>query len=172
MADVKLDGPIETLVIEDNKDDAFSVKQMLETCKVADFRVRTAISLATGLDELAKAETHVVMLDLHLPDAQGVDLVRTIKAAAPNIGVIVVTGWPADEIRAEVKAAGADAVLSKPVDGASLALRLQYAVLYHRTGAQQFKEAVEATLSKLGTAIDNLAAHVTESGRVLKLFKR
>lgn len=169
MNDVKLDGPIETLVVEDNKDDAQSVKRVLESHEVADFRVRSASTLKQGKEELRRAPAHVVMLDLHLPDAQGVDLVKEIKEAAPDVCVIVVTGWPANEIRAEAKAAGAAAVLQKPVDPSTLAMRLQYAVLYHRTGAREFKEAVESTLSRLGTAIGDLAQCLSDSGRLLKM---
>jgi CheY-like chemotaxis protein len=160
---IKIEGAIETLVIEDNRDDAYSVKRVLESCETADFKVRAVHTLAAGLKELKRGTTNVVLLDLHLSDAQGTDLVKAIKDAAPNIGLIVVTGWPIDEIKEEVKAAGADAVLSKPVDPSTLAIRLQYSVLYHRTGAAQFREVIERTLNKLGEAIGDLAIRATQN---------
>jgi hypothetical protein len=45
-------------------------------------------------------------------------------------------------------------------------MRLQFSVLYHRSGSAQLREAIEATLSRLGDAIANLAEHVTESGKL------
>lgn len=64
-----------------------------------------------GADEIG-----AVVLDLRLPDSDGLDLLRTIKHAAPNCPVILITayGWPG--LRAEAVSAGAYCVLDKPFD--------------------------------------------------------
>jgi DNA-binding response OmpR family regulator len=168
MSTMQVDGPMNALVVEDRRDDAMSVVMMLSSRPEADFRVRSASTLAEARPILRdRADpVDVVILDLPLPDAQGVDLVKTVKEDSPHVGVIVVTGWPIDDMREDLKDAGAEAVLSKPVEPDELARRLQYSVLWHRTGAERFRAAVENTLSRFGDVIDDLERHITDSGRM------
>ncbi len=62
-----------------------------------------------------------VVLDLRLPDSQGLDLLKAIKRQAPTSPVILITayGWPG--LKAEAVAAGAYCVLDKPFDVERLA---------------------------------------------------
>ncbi len=86
------------------------------------------VEAATGREALlALAEVDAVLLDLTLPDGDGVHLCRRIRAAGP-LPVIMVTGRSAsDQVVAGLEA-GADDYVSKPVVGRELAARV-HAVL-------------------------------------------
>ncbi len=151
---------INTLIVEDSADYADTLEMALATRKEADFVVTKVATLAGAKAVLARQEMDVVILDLHLPDAAGIDLVKAVKEASSN-PVIVLTGW-GDVDTDAAKAAGADEVLMKPIDPAVLCRKLHYSVVYHRN--IQIRDLVEASMSQLGQAIKNLAATVTESG--------
>ncbi|MCC6260463.1 MAG: response regulator [Anaerolineales bacterium] len=66
---------------------------------------------------LDKAEPTLVILDIHLPFASGVDILEVIRKRYPNTVVVVVT---ADFIKAKTVTGKADHVLIKPVSVARL----------------------------------------------------
>jgi serine phosphatase RsbU (regulator of sigma subunit) len=117
---------VRALLLEDDDGDAFLVEELLleANAPVQLERVRT----------LAEARPHVswaqcVLLDLGLPDADGLSALQTILELAPSAAVIVLTGL-ADESRgAEAVAMGAQDYLVKgQVDGQLLARAVRYAV--------------------------------------------
>ena len=57
------------------------------------YNVLTADDATNGLKILSKEEVSIVMSDVNLPDANGIELVEIIKAKYPNIEVIVLTGY-------------------------------------------------------------------------------
>ncbi|MEN1681102.1 MAG: response regulator transcription factor [Planctomycetota bacterium] len=62
--------------------------------------VGEASDLATGLEVVREHDPDVVMLELNLPDAHGLDLLRTVAAGCPNVALLVVSGFDGAE-RAE-----------------------------------------------------------------------
>ncbi len=73
-----------------------------------------ALTLLRGLDEAMRPE--VVLLDVTLPDRDGIELVSDVHAASPGAKVALFTGWSDAETLARAGAAGADAVFSKDGD--------------------------------------------------------
>ena len=88
-------------------------------------RTRTAGSVAEAL-RVAREETPAVaLLDLTLPDGDGLEIVRTLSAEGRAPGVAVaLTGHDDPETEARCLAAGCRAVLVKPVRPATLIARL------------------------------------------------
>ncbi len=87
---------------------------------------RLAQSLGAALAELAREPVpDLVLLDLTLPDAQGTQGVQRLRAAAPEIPVLVVSAAPAPEVVADLIAAGAAGFMPKEEDGATLAAALR-----------------------------------------------
>ncbi|TKJ31284.1 MAG: histidine kinase [Chloroflexi bacterium B3_Chlor] len=123
------DKAISILLIEDNPDDVRLVREMLARAEGARFHLECADRLSTGLSVLAADEIDVVLLDLWLPDSQGLDTLGNVLAEAPQLPVVVLTSM--DDTATAVKAVrdGAQDYLVKgQVDSNLLARCIQYAI--------------------------------------------
>ncbi|GGX73377.1 response regulator [Massilia dura] len=111
------------LVVEDHPTIARQVVQFLDGLKwQTDHAATGALAI-----ELATRESYdVVLLDLNLPDMDGLDVCRAIKARAPrNVPVLMLTARDAFEDKARGFHGGADDYLTKPFDLRELALRCE-----------------------------------------------
>ncbi|NYE49355.1 serine phosphatase RsbU (regulator of sigma subunit) [Spinactinospora alkalitolerans] len=133
---------VEILLIEDDPQDAFLVEELL-----AD----TALSAhITWFSTLHEAREHLpsfrgcVLLDLNLPDAGGMELLREVLTSAESAAVVVLTGFDDEHEGVAAVAAGAQDYLVKGhVDGSLLARSLRYSVERQRSdeNARQLREA-------------------------------
>ncbi len=110
------------LVIEDSR---FASEALRLLCIRSGARVRRADSLGAARRHLSSYRPSVVIVDLGLPDGDGLDLIRTLSEARPRIGAILASSGQ-DGLAEAALAAGADGFLPKPLT--SLA-RFQQAVL-------------------------------------------
>jgi CheY-like chemotaxis protein len=79
------------LVIEDDEVEQVKIEGMLKA-SILHIDVRTQGSGAGALDELARFRPDLVVLDLHLPDMPGLQLLALMKAAWPRLPVLVYSG--------------------------------------------------------------------------------
>ena len=88
--------------------------------------------VARSVDEaktLVSEGVACVLLDLGLPDAEGLDALEGVLAAAPDVAVVVLTGRAESDLALRAVAAGAQDYLTKDmVDAASLTRSIRYAV--------------------------------------------
>lgn len=77
-------------------------------------------TVASGMERLADGPTHVV-LDLHLPDGRGTDVLRTIRAGRMPIRVAVTTGALDPDLIAEAESLAPDRTFQKPYRAADIA---------------------------------------------------
>jgi PAS domain S-box-containing protein len=90
--------------------------------------------LATGIDRIAKDNIDVVLLDLSLPDAAGIEAVVGIRAAAPSVPVVVLTGIDDEQLALSAMHSGAQDYLVKgDVDSRLLVRSIRYAIERTRT---------------------------------------
>jgi signal transduction histidine kinase len=109
------ESPIRILLVEDDLQDALLVTRRLERelgslDRVTLDRVGT---LEEGIDVLGKRETDAVLLDLHLPDSAGTDTVRRLRAADPQVPIVVFTSAGEREVPVRALKAGAQDYLGK-----------------------------------------------------------
>jgi CheY-like chemotaxis protein len=97
------------LLIEDNPADLRLVTELLEEAAPGRFHVEPARRLAEGLAALEAGSFAAVILDLSLPDADGVAAIGTLRQAAPSTPVIVLSGMLGDEVWRAAAAQGASA---------------------------------------------------------------
>ena len=103
------------LVVEDEPVDAWMVRRDLMRAGDDDarFEVRHVTTLAEGLAQLARGPVDVLLLDLGLPDSEGVDTVLRFRTRAPQLPLVVLTGSGDAELASRTLAAGADGHLRK-----------------------------------------------------------
>jgi len=83
---------IEILLIEDNPGDARLIKEYLTAEKNITFNLQTCEKLAQGIDIVESEYIDVVLLDLKLPDSEGLNTFQKMFAAAPHVPIIVLSG--------------------------------------------------------------------------------
>ena len=76
---------------------------------------RVAEDGKTALDVMERDPFDVVLLDLRMPDIDGMDILKTIKNRWPDCEVVVITGYPSIESAKQAVKLGAFDYLAKPV---------------------------------------------------------
>ena len=125
---------ITILLIEDNRADARLIQEALlettrETPEVALFKLSITDRLAEGLRILARGKVDVVLLDLSLPDSEGLNTLLAISKKAPALPVIVMTGLDDQAVTVGALQAGAQDYLVKGEFDRNLLTRaIRYAI--------------------------------------------
>jgi PAS domain S-box-containing protein len=112
--EARLDG-ITTLVVDDNHDAGDSLAQVLSLLGA---EVRVARDGREALDTFAAFQPRVVLLDIGMPDMNGYEVARAIRARYPKAGttLVALTGWGQEDDRRRAKEAGFDHHLVKPAE--------------------------------------------------------
>jgi DNA-binding response OmpR family regulator len=126
---------VEVLMIEDDEEDALLLQETLSEAGARGFEVAHVDRLSTGLEMLAAeaVDVDVVLLDLNLPDGQGLDTLMRAHGQAPNVPIIVLTGTDDKVLAVRAVQAGAQDYLVKgQVDSNLLVRSIRYAIERHR----------------------------------------
>jgi two-component system KDP operon response regulator KdpE len=149
------------LVVEDDE----QMRRYLRTTLVGhDFRVVEAGTLHDGVARATQSVPALVLLDLGLPDGDGIDLVRSLRAwTATPIIVLSARGREDDKVAA--LDAGADDYLTKPFGVAELLARIRAALRRARGAASSDDAVLEAGPYR----IDQTRHEVTVDGAPVRL---
>ncbi|MFE7776362.1 PP2C family protein-serine/threonine phosphatase [Streptomyces sp. NPDC057445] len=125
------DSAVSILLVEDDDGDALLVEELLRDSGLRALLTR-ARSLTQAQEQLGAPKgtpVQCVLLDLHLPDAQGLDVVQRVLAKAPGAAVVVLTGIAEEGMGLSAVAAGAQDYLIKGVfEPTVLGRSIRYAV--------------------------------------------
>jgi signal transduction histidine kinase len=123
--------PVRVLLVEDNPGDADLVREYVASAGLPPVALEHAERLTDAVARLGDGGIDVVLLDLSLPDAGGIDALQRVRAAAPTVPVVVLTGAD-EELGERALGAGAQDYLRKgDVHGAVLGRALRYAMQRH-----------------------------------------
>jgi len=111
------------LLLVDDEEDLRSSLQ--ETLELSHYHVATAASAMRAKDAMENAKFDVAILDIRLPDGSGLDLLRELKEADPDVGVILITGYSEVESAVQAIEMGADDFLKKPFEPSELVVRVK-----------------------------------------------
>lgn len=125
------------LLIEDNEDHVRLLRQSLATSELTSFELHTAADLAHGLERLQDGGIDLILLDLTLPDSDGLETFIRVLEAAPDLPLIVLSGLNDVALAIETVQLGAQDYLVKGhVDNHLLVRSLQYALERKRAQRQ------------------------------------
>jgi len=125
---------INVLLVEDNPADARLVRELFVEIEASEFELSHADTLSTALDALDNYEFDVMLLDLSLPDAQGLHAVKNILQVTPQLPIVVLSGIDDADLSLQAVQAGAQDYLVKGHgDGNLLSRALHYAIERKRT---------------------------------------
>jgi signal transduction histidine kinase len=147
--------PLRVLLIEDNPDDADLLRENLADSRGERVALTAVETLAEGFAHLERGAADLLLLDLSLPDSQGLETVTRALAHAPRLPIIVLTGLDDDALGVQAIHAGAQDYLAKgQVNGTLLRRSMHYAIERHRLLADRTDDAqVFAALVRVGEAL-------------------
>jgi signal transduction histidine kinase len=124
---------LHVLLVEDNAGDARLLREMFSTEKPGSFELTHLLRMSEAVIHLGKGGVDVVLLDMGLPDAHGLDTVRQAHALAPSIPLIVLTGLDDEALAAEAMKEGAqDYLIKGQIENRALPRALRHAIERHR----------------------------------------
>lgn len=147
------------LVVEDDK----PIRNLITTTlKAHEYRYLTAQNGETAILECSSNNPDIVLLDLGLPDMDGVEVIKKVRTWS-NVPIIVISARSDDTDKIEALDAGADDYLTKPFSVEELLARLR--VTQRRLAAMQSDSSGESTFINGNLRIDYAAgcAHLGET---------
>ena len=140
---------VRVLLVEDDPGDRRLVQEMLSDAGEAAV-VTSCTRLEEAIDPVTRGLADLVLLDLSLPDSWGVEGVRRLRAAAPDVPVVVLSGNSDKQVALEAVQAGAQDYLNKnAVDSDSLTRAMRYAVERQRAERRLVRMALSDPLTGL-----------------------
>jgi signal transduction histidine kinase len=129
MSRVSNGQPINVLLVEDDPDDVLLFRESLSRYNEAPFTIEHVDRLSSGLERIRRNGFDIAVLDLSLPDSEGMETLRRFLNGAPNRPTVVLTGLEDIDIGTKAIAAGAQDYLYKGrFDGDLLGRTLLYAM--------------------------------------------
>ncbi len=114
------------LVVDDEREIRETLQEFLAE---KGYHVRGVADGAAAITAVAADAPDVVLLDIQMPGLGGVDALAAIRAVAPDVKVIMVSGNPSDELARRALAFGAFDYVTKPIDLTYLERSLETAIM-------------------------------------------
>lgn len=157
------------LLVEDNEADARLIREALDEAIVKPGQVTHVHRLAEALAAVASEDVDVILFDLSLPDGRGLNTIEQLRAKAPHIALVVLTGVDDEGLALMSLQLGAQDYLVKgQIDRHLIARAVRYAIERHR---------MQATLQGLAlldelTGLYNRRGFLAFADQHLKLARR
>lgn len=166
MADMEFtrpDGsPVRVLVV----DDEVNIAELLAMAlRYEGWEVRMAHTGRAAVSEAADLRPDAVVLDIMLPDFDGLEVLRRLRATQPDVPVLFLTARDAVEDRVAGLTAGGDDYVTKPFSLEEVVARLR--ALMRRSGAQQAASSHVLTVGDL--TLDEDSHEVSRGGTEISL---
>jgi DNA-binding NtrC family response regulator len=104
---------VEILVLDDQKETLEVVEHILTQ---KGYRVESLTSPLVALERLASRKYHIMILDLRLPQMDGLEVLRRVREEDRDLAVVVLTGYPTVESAVASLKGGVSDYVEKPID--------------------------------------------------------
>ncbi len=157
---------LKILLIEDNKADAELIQELLQDGSGSIWQIRHVVRLGDGIEHLRYSRRFdAILLDLHLPDCNGLDSLVQIKEHAPDIPILVLTGLNEDYADLTVRTLAVEAVrlgaqdylVKGSFEGELLIRAIRYAIERHSIERQLRQQMAQERL------LVQMLEHIRES---------
>jgi len=131
------DKIIQVLYVEDDIDHAILISELIKEIKNVHYELTHVQQLNEALLELDNDNYDIILLDLSLPDEQGVDTITKVCEQEPDIPVVVISGTDDETMAIKALQKGAEEYLVKgKVTSHALSRILRYAIMRHKGRAE------------------------------------
>ena len=159
------DKPVSILLIEDNPGDRRLIREMLAEAGNVAFDVQYADRLQAATDYLGQNGVEVILLDLGLPDSQGLETLRKVYAQASEMPIVVLTGLNDEMVGVQAINEGAqDYLIKGQVDTQLLRRTIRYAIERKQAEERERRLQVQLNLSNrlasLGLMVEGFAHEI------------
>ena len=112
------------LIVDDN---AMNVELVMFVLSAATFEVESAADASQAIRQITAFRPDLILMDVQMPDIDGIELTRQIKAdpATRDITVVAFTAYAMKGDEARMRAAGCDGYISKPIDVTKFAAQIR-----------------------------------------------
>jgi diguanylate cyclase (GGDEF)-like protein len=160
---------LRVLLVEDSPVDAELVREMLSAALGGRLDLCRYERLSDAERHLERAAVDCVVLDMGLPDAQGLEAVRRIQATCGHVPIVILSGSDDEEAAAEAVHEGAQDYLMKGrVDGHLLSRAIRYAIERKRSELELSHRALHDPVTDLANRtlfLDHLGLALARAGR-------
>lgn len=146
-------------------DEAALLHALVINLRARDFKVEAAATGRAALEKVARVRPDIVILDLGLPDMDGIEVLAGIRGWS-DIPVLVLSARSTSEEKVRALENGADDYITKPFDMAELVARVRAAT---RRSAMRTAGITDPIVTTDAFVIDRSAATVTRDGKVVRL---
>lgn len=157
-------GPLRVLVVDD---EPAIVRFLHASLESQGYAVSIAGNGRGAIDLVKRGAADLLVLDLGLPDMDGLDVINTIRGAGTPIPIIILSSWEKESAKVEALDAGADDYITKPFGVDELLARIRMA---QRHRLQQ--EGTRPVFRAGDLNIDLVRHSVTVRGQEIKLSPR
>jgi PAS domain S-box-containing protein len=159
------DECIKVLLIEDNPGDARLIREFLAEVESNSFILECADRLSKGLELIAQKSIDLVLLDLSLPDSKGFDTFIRVHSLAPELPIVVLTGFD-DEVTATraTREGAQDYLVKGHIDNNVLTRAMRYAI-----ERKKFEKTLLKARSELEMRVEERTAELARANEGLRI---